>query len=166
MPIVYLALGSNEGDSIKLVAAAMSLIEERIGRIIAQSQMYETEPVGFVSSLLFINAAVSVETLFAPYEILSITQGIERELGRTNKSIDQVYSDRSIDIDICLYGEAVITSPELTIPHPRMHERAFVLAPLCDIAPELRHPTLDVTLRELLDACSDAENCLLRNARL
>lgn len=98
----------------------------------------------------FLNAAACVETLLPPLSVLHLTQEIEREIGRTHKSVGGAYSDRVIDIDLLLYGDLVLDTPELKLPHPLMHERRFVMEPLAEIAPDLVHPILKKKMRELL----------------
>ena len=112
----------------------------------------ETRPVGFASEHLFLNSVVAVHTTATPTELLAQLQEIEREMGRLHKSHDGIYSDRVIDLDILLYDQRVVTTPELTIPHPRMCERTFVLQPLSYIAPELTIPTTGATVAQLLAA--------------
>lgn len=112
----------------------------------------ETRPVGFASEHLFLNSVVAVRTTATPAALLAQLQEIEREMGRLHKSHDGIYSDRVIDLDILLYDQRVVTTPELTIPHPRMCERAFVLQPLSYIAPELTIPTTGATVAQLLGA--------------
>ena len=112
----------------------------------------ETLPVGFASEHLFLNSVVAVHTTATPAELLAQLQEIEREMGRLHKSHDGIYSDRVIDLDILLYDQRVVTTPELTIPHSRMCERAFVLQPLSYIAPELTIPTTGATVAQLLGA--------------
>lgn len=112
----------------------------------------ETRPVGFASEHLFLNSVVAVHTTATPAELLAQLQEIEREMGRLHKSHDGIYSDRVIDLDILLYDQRVVTTPELTIPHSRMCERAFVLQPLSHIAPELTIPTTGATVAQLLAA--------------
>ena len=133
MHTVYLSLGSNLGDKEQNLASAVSEIARRIGDITAQSAFLETEPWGFDSENTFLNAAVRVETELSPYELLHATQQIERDLGRTHKSQHGQYHDRIIDIDILLYDDLHIQTPELTIPHPLMQQRDFVLIPLKEI---------------------------------
>ena len=130
---VFLSLGSNLGDRRKNLESAISLIGSRAGDVTAVSSFIETKPVGFKSENRFVNCAVRIVTALDPFELLRITQQIERELGRTTKSVGGVYSDRTIDIDILLYGNAVIDTPELKIPHPQMRERDFVMRPLKEI---------------------------------
>lgn len=130
---VFLSLGSNLGDRSKNLETAISLIGSRAGDVTAVSSFIETKPVGFKSENRFVNCAVRIVTALDPFELLRITQQIERELGRTTKSVGGVYSDRTIDIDILLYGNAVIDTPELKIPHPQMRKRDFVMRPLKEI---------------------------------
>lgn len=149
--MLYLALGANAGRREENLRRAIEMIDERIGRIEKQSALYETAPVGFDSKHLFLNAAVACRTDLMPYEVLDVTQEIERELGRRHKSIDGQYADRTIDIDLIWMEGVVMDEPHLTLPHPRTTERAFVLCPLCDIAPKLRlHPNGE-TVEELLE---------------
>ncbi|MBQ6766367.1 MAG: 2-amino-4-hydroxy-6-hydroxymethyldihydropteridine diphosphokinase [Paludibacteraceae bacterium] len=130
---VFLSLGSNLGDRSKNLETAISLIGSRAGDVTAVSSFIETKPVGFKSENRFVNCAVRIVTALDPFELLRITQQIERELGRTTKSVGGVYSDRTIDIDILLYGNAVIDTPKLKIPHPQMRKRDFVMRPLKEI---------------------------------
>jgi len=133
MNITYLSLGTNLGNKPQNIENALRHIAERIGVIISVSNIYETEPQGFVSSEKFLNAAVKVETELSPQELLKETQRIERDSGRKTKSTGGKYSDRIIDIDILLYNDLKINTKELTIPHPRMYERDFVMKPLQEI---------------------------------
>ena len=133
MHTVYLSLGSNLGDKEQNLASAISEIARRIGDITAQSALLETEPWGFDSENTFLNAAVRVETELSPLDLLHATQQIEQDLGRTHKSQHGQYHDRIIDIDILLYDDLHIQTPELTIPHPLMQQRDFVLIPLKEI---------------------------------
>jgi len=135
MPIVYLALGSNIGDRHRVMAKAIDKIKKLIGDVLRQSAFYETEPWGFVSDNMFLNAAVCVRTDMTPHRLLEATQSIEKDMGRTVKSKDGIYHDRIIDIDILLYDDLHISTPELTIPHPLMYERDFVMKPLREILP-------------------------------
>ena len=121
-------------------------------RVYSVAPFVETRPVGFASEHLFLNSVVAVHTTATPAELLAQFQEIEREMGRLHKSHDGIYSDRVIDLDILLYDQCVVTTPELTIPHPRMCERAFVLQPLSYIAPELTIPTTGATVAQLLGA--------------
>lgn len=130
---LYLSLGSNLGDREAMLHRAITLIGERLGTVQRVSSFIETEPWGFESEHPFLNAACLVRTDLPPEACLAVTQQIERELGRTVKSHDGVYHDRPIDIDLLLYGDVRITTPELTLPHPHMQERDFVMRPLREI---------------------------------
>ena len=134
--IVYLSLGTNLGDKEKNLLSAITEIERRIGPIRAQSAFLATEPWGFESKNTFLNAAICVETRLTPLDLLHVTQQIERDLGRTHKSVGGQYHDRIIDIDILLYDDLHLSTEELTIPHPHMYERDFVLIPLQEILDE------------------------------
>ena len=154
MAIVYLGLGTNIGNRRGNLVKAAALLAERVGDILALSGSMETEPWGFESENLFLNAAIKMETPLTPDELLSATQAIEREMGREKKS-DGTYHDRVIDIDILLYDNRVIEHPGLIVPHPLMQERLFVMAPLAEIAPFERHPLLGRTFMELADSLRD-----------
>lgn len=130
---VYFSLGSNLGDRKHNIRHAVELIGERIGAVERVSSLYETEPWGFSSDNMFVNAAVCVFTKLSPRAILEATQAIEREMGRKIKSVNGQYHDRIIDIDILLYDDIKIDEPDLKIPHPLMHERDFVMKPLREI---------------------------------
>lgn len=147
---LFLSFGSNLGDKQKNIEAAYEKIEERIGNIVSASALYISNPVGFQSDNLFVNSVCEVDTNLDIYTAFAITQEIEKEIGRDEKSIDGIYSDRLIDIDILLAENLVIKSPELTIPHPQLHLREFVLAPMCEIAPDVIHPVLGKSIGELL----------------
>ena len=134
---LYIALGSNMGDRRSLLNRAIMLIGERIGAVQRVSSFIETEPWGFESEHPFLNAAVMVRTTLSPIECLDATQQIERELGRKKKSKNGIYHDRPIDIDLLLYGDLKLSTPRLTIPHPHMYERDFVMIPLREILPSI-----------------------------
>ena len=136
MHTAYLSLGTNLGDKEKNLLSAISEIERRIGPIRTQSAFLATEPWGFESENTFLNVAVCVETRLAPLDLLHVTQQIERDLGRTHKSVGGQYHDRIIDIDILLYDDLHLATKELTIPHLHMYERDFVLIPLQQILNE------------------------------
>ncbi len=138
MPKLYLSLGTNLGDRHKNLSLALELIGSEVGTVLSASDIIETEPWGFDSSNRFLNMAVKVETAMQPLDVLHATQEIERKLGRNHKTVNAEYHDRIIDIDILLYDDLVMDTPELTIPHPRMYEREFVMKPLLQIAPELK----------------------------
>ena len=134
--IVYLALGSNLGDRRRAIRQAVARIAEQIGPVERQSSLYETQPWGFSSPHTFINACICCRTTMSPLEVLRATQRIEKEMGRVEKTHDEVYQDRCIDIDILLFDHLNIQTPELTIPHRLMHEREFVMVPLREILKE------------------------------
>lgn len=147
MPTATIALGSNLGDRAANLAAAIAHLDER-GRVTAISPVYETPPWGVTDQPAYYNQVVQVQTELAPHALLQALKETEAELGRDPGG--RRYGPRLIDFDIVLYGDLVLTSYSLTIPHPRLIERAFVLVPLADIAPGLVHPRLGVTVRQLL----------------
>lgn len=149
MATLYLSLGTNLGNRQSNLETALALIGQRIGTVKAISEVIETEPWGFESSNRFLNMAVKVQTDLGPRQTLLTTQGIEKEMGRTEKSVDGVYCDRLIDIDILLYDDLILETPDLTLPHPLIHKRGFVLGPLAQIAPDAVHPVLNKTIRQL-----------------
>ncbi len=138
MATLYLSLGTNLGDRRSNLETALTHIAREVGTVISSSDVIETEPWGFDSSNSFLNMAVKVETLLQPLEVLHATQDIERQMGRSEKSVNREYKDRLIDIDLLLYDDIVMNTPELTIPHPLMYQREFVMKPLLQIAPELK----------------------------
>lgn len=130
---VYLGLGTNIGDKNDNIRQAIKRIEELIGRVDRQSALHVTQPWGFRSDNMFVNAVVRCLTNLSPLDVLRVTQCIEEGMGRTEKSHDNQYHDRIIDIDILLYDDCHIDIPGLVIPHPLMHERDFVMKPLNEI---------------------------------
>ena len=130
---VYLGLGSNQGDRQATLNRAIELIGERIGKVVRQSSVIETDPWGFISGNKFLNCVIFCETTLLPRQVLKVTQQIERELGRHHKG--KGYRDRPIDIDILLFDNLNIDTPDLQIPHPLMYERDFVMIPLNEIKP-------------------------------
>ena len=149
MKIVYLGLGSNVGDREANLRAAIERLEAPDLRVLRVSPVYETEPVDYTEQRWFLNLVVEAETSLFPMQLLARVARIERALGRL-RTVPK--GPRSIDIDILLYGKAVIRSEALEVPHPRMDERRFVLAPLADLAPDLRHPIAHRTVSEMLAA--------------
>jgi 2-amino-4-hydroxy-6-hydroxymethyldihydropteridine diphosphokinase len=145
--LVYLSLGSNLGDREARLRDAIARLQT-LGRVVSVSSFYETEPVEFTDQGWFLNCAVALETTEIPEQVMEAILQIEHEMGRQRL---QNKGPRIIDIDILLFSDKVIDSAELTIPHPAMHERRFVLQPLAEIAPEAWHPVLKKTVRELLD---------------
>jgi len=146
---IYLSLGSNIGERQAHLRAAVERLAAPDLRVLRVSPVYETEPVDYAGQRWFLNLAVEAETELFPMQLLARTQKIERALGRV-RGVPK--GPRTIDIDILLYARAMVRTGRLEIPHPRMAERRFVLAPLADLAPELRHPVTRRTVREMLDA--------------
>ena len=147
MKTVYLALGSNLGDREARLREAVAKLEAAEIHILRRSPVYETEPQDVRDQGWFLNAVVEAETALFPMQLLARTQKIEREMGRQRAKIG---GPRSIDLDILLYGNVVIQTPQLEVPHPRMTQRRFVLEPLAALAPDLRHPLTGKTVREML----------------
>lgn len=146
--MVYLSLGSNLGDRAENLSAALTRLQS-LGKIMAVSSYYETEPVEFTAQPWFLNCAVKLETGKMPKQLLGSILDLEQEMGRRRL---RQKGPRTIDIDILLFGNSIVETQGLTIPHPALHERRFVLEPLAEIAAELRHPVLMRTMRELRDA--------------
>jgi 2-amino-4-hydroxy-6-hydroxymethyldihydropteridine diphosphokinase len=146
--IVYLSLGSNLGDRSSNLGLALEKLRE-VGKVTAVSSFYDTEPVELQSQPWFLNCAVKLDTEKMPRQLMASILAIEQEMGRQRK---QQKGPRTIDIDILLFGSSIIDIPSLTVPHPKLHQRRFVLEPLAEIAPEIRHPVFKRTVRELRDA--------------
>jgi len=145
---VYLSLGSNVDDREGNLHVAIGKLRE-LGEVLAVSSFYETEPVEFTAQPWFLNCAVALRTELMPKLFLAKMLGIEQQMGRRRS---QPKGPRPIDIDILLFGNSIIRSPQLEVPHPAMHQRRFVLEPLAEIAPDARHPVLKRSIRELLQA--------------
>lgn len=143
---VYLGLGSNLGDRQENLNKALAYISQRL-RVTKKSSVYDTEPVGNPTQPRFLNMVCQVKTMLKPAALLVLAKGIERKMGRMPASPN---SPRPIDIDILFYGDEVIKTPELVIPHPRLTQRAFVLVPLTEIAPDLMHPGNKKTIKEII----------------
>ena|SRR5664279_2276057 len=153
MKIIYLGIGTNLGNREENLGQAVTRIEEYIGPVLKSSSIYETSPWGFESNEEFLNMVVKVETKLIPSGLLGRLLMIESLLGRVRG--EKHYSSRLIDIDILLYGDLIVEEESLTIPHPLLHERKFVMVPLCEIAPDIIHPVFGKTLGELLEECKD-----------
>jgi len=144
----YLSLGSNLGDRRANLRNAIGKLLN-LGNLLAVSSFYETEPVEFTEQAWFLNCAVALQTELEAEDFLKEIMAIEREMGRQRT---QPKGPRTIDIDILLFGKAVLRTPRLTIPHPAMQQRRFVLEPLTEIAPDIRHPVSKKNMRELLNS--------------
>ena len=151
--MIILSIGTNIGDRERNIENAVEALGE-IGKVTAVSPIYTSEPWGFESENGFYNIALAMESELLPLDLLQETQRIERELGRTTKTTTE-YADRVIDIDIIAYGQTIIETPELTIPHKLMHLRNFVLYPLADITPNWVHPILQLSVQELKKKSED-----------
>jgi 2-amino-4-hydroxy-6-hydroxymethyldihydropteridine diphosphokinase len=152
---VYLSLGSNLGNRQENLDRALKLLSERM-RMGKVSSIYDTEAVGPISQPRFLNLACEVFTRLTPEGLLALVKGIEQKMGRYSRSGEP----RIIDIDIVLYGDQVFDSPNLVIPHPRMHERSFVLVPMAEIAPDAVHPTLKKKIKELNKAIKEKQGVM------
>ena len=157
---VYLSLGSNLGNRQANLDMGLHLLSERM-RMGKVSSIYDTEPLGNVSQPRFLNLACEVFTRLSPEGLLALSKGIERKMGRYSRSGEP----RVIDIDIVLYGDTVLDTRDLVIPHPKMAERSFVLVPLAEIAPDLVHPVLKKTIRELNQAIKEKQGVLKFDAQ-
>lgn len=159
---LFLLIGSNQGDREALLRQAAGQIDRRIGAVSGRSKIYRTAPWGDFGPggppQDFLNQALRVSTPLAPSDCLARALDIERDLGRVREARGH-YASRTIDIDLILYDALVRQTEPLTLPHPRMHLRRFVLVPLCDIAPDLIHPIFNKTLSQLLCECPDTSSC-------
>ncbi len=157
----YLALGSNLGDREAHLAAALAGLRATPGlAVTAVSSVYETDPVGPPPQGPYLNAAARVRTSLTPRALLARLLEIEAGRGRLRRGVRA--APRTLDLDLLLYGDRCVEAPELTVPHPRLCERAFVLEPLCDLAPQLRHPTLGTTIEELARRIRDRDPAAVR----
>jgi 2-amino-4-hydroxy-6-hydroxymethyldihydropteridine diphosphokinase len=152
--IAYLSLGSNVGDRERHLRDAISCLDPE-GRVTEVSSFYETEPVDFTAQPWFLNCALALETEKTPEALMQAAMRVELEMGR-QPTLDK--GPRIIDIDILLYGDLILNSDNLTIPHPAMHHRRFVLEPLAEIASDVRHPLLKKTVSELRDALAEGQD--------
>ncbi|TAL63263.1 MAG: 2-amino-4-hydroxy-6-hydroxymethyldihydropteridine diphosphokinase [Bacteroidetes bacterium] len=153
MKVVFLSIGTNLGNRGNNLKEAVARITEHIGSVLESSSVYETEPWGFQSRNQFLNMVLKVETELTPSGLLGRILMIEAMLGRVRNQ--KLYASRIIDIDILLYEDQVIDEESLKIPHPEMHERKFVLVPLCEIGSKMIHPVLNKSIASLLKRCKD-----------
>ena len=153
MAMIYIALGTNLGDRLENLNAAIRAMAPEVS-ILACSPVYQTPPWGYADQPEFLNQVIQAETSLAPEDLLAFLKRLERDLGRVPTVL---YGPRLIDLDILFYNDQVIDTPPLVIPHPRLAERAFVLVPLADLAPELRHPVLGKAISELLKEIDTSE---------
>tara|TARA_B110000444_G_C18495521_1_gene435527 strand:+ start:80 stop:565 length:486 start_codon:yes stop_codon:yes gene_type:complete len=154
MNIVFLQLGGNLGDREQLLKDAILAVENRVGNIIDLSKVYESAPWRVEGQNNYLNQIIKVKTTLLAREVLSTVLNIEKQLGRIRI---EKWGERLIDIDIIFYNNSIIETPELCIPHKHLHERMFVLTPLCDIASKMVHPKYNKTIEELLQECNDTE---------
>jgi len=147
MAIAYIGIGSNLGNRQKNCLRAIELLQKKDIIVTKRSSLYETEPWGVKDQPRFINMAVEIDTSLEPKELLKILKNIEKELGREKSS---KWGPRIIDLDILLFDDIILNKDNLKIPHPLMHERDFVLRPLCEIAPDIYHPLLKMSMHELM----------------
>lgn len=155
--IVYIELGGNQGNRIALINKAKTTLEKNDCKILNQSSIYETPPWGFNAEQNFYNQVIQIETKKTAYELLEILMDIETKLGRIRNKVR--YSSRTIDLDILFFNNEIINDENLIIPHERLHLRNFVLIPLNEIAPQLKHPIFNVTINDLLKSCNDTASC-------
>lgn len=153
MKLIYLSLGSNLGQREQFLQEALKLIQNRIGGIESVSRNYESEAWGFSSENNFYNCCLSLQTTIEPLPLMDMLLEIEQEMGRLRHGMG--YGDRVIDIDMLLYGDRQMDHSRLTLPHPSMADRRFVLAPLAEIAPLLIHPVAGISITKMLQECSD-----------
>ena len=150
---VYIGIGSNTGDKLLNIELALAEIDSMAGHIVVRSPIYEADPWGFKAEERFLNLVVLIDTCLKPLDLMIVLQKIEKSLGRKRSSRD--YESRPIDLDILFFDELIINEPTITIPHPLIQERLFVLKPLLDISPELIHPVLKLTIKQLAEMCVD-----------
>lgn len=151
----YILFGSNLGDKNGIFNQACLYINNRCGQVVKVSAAYESEPWGFEAKEWFLNCVIVIETAMAPEDLMQQLLEIERELGRERHPEVEGYTSRIADLDILYYGDRIILTDTLTVPHPRLHRRRFALLPMCEVAPDLVHPALGLTQTELLARCPD-----------
>ncbi len=154
MNTVYLILGGNKGNKLQNLQSALQLISEKAGKIIQQSAIYRTAAWGNTNQPDFLNQAICLQTSLNAPTLLDVLLNIEKTLGRVRT--DEKWMERTMDIDILFFNNDIIDSPNLTIPHPFIQERKFVLVPMAEIAPDFIHPVLKKSIGTLLAECTDA----------
>jgi 2-amino-4-hydroxy-6-hydroxymethyldihydropteridine diphosphokinase len=152
---VFISLGSNLGDRLQFLSNAVDQIGLRLGKVVKESKIYEAAAWGHTKQPDFYNQVIEIETELSPLQLLQGCLEIEKSLGR-ERSI--LWGERTIDLDILLYDGRSVQLENLRIPHPYLHLRNFVLVPLCEIAPDLIHPTMELSIKQLLDRCADKLN--------
>lgn len=153
MAKAYILIGGNLNDRKFYISSAIRLIQDLAGTVIEKSSLYETAPWGFEDENKFLNQVLAVETNLEPADLFQTIVSIENQLGRVRNGSQ--FSSRTIDIDILFYENRVVLTKSLTIPHPRIKERRFVLEPMCELNPQFLHPLEKITMKELLDSCPD-----------
>lgn len=155
--VAFISIGSNMGNKLANCRNAVATIQKtNVGRIIARSKVYHTEPVDFIDQDWFLNAALKIETPLEPLGLLNALQQIQKSIGRKIGGIR--FGPRIIDLDVIFYDDLTFEHERLLIPHPRMHKRRFVLQPICDIDPQIVHPVLEQTVGQLLLQIKDKDN--------
>ena len=152
--IVYVLLGGNLGNTQQIFKRAIEFITIKVGTVLDSSGLYESEPWGFETHNQFLNQVLKIETSLSAPQVMHELLNIEQMLGRLRGAGAQ-YESRHIDLDVLFFNNDVFDSADLTVPHPRLHLRRFTLLPLSEIAPELPHPTLQKTIKQLLEECED-----------
>ena len=148
--MIYIGIGANLGDREKTLQKATGILDAKPKiTVVAASAVYETVPVGVVEQPHFLNAVLQVHTSLSARSLLNCLLAIERDFGRVRETR---WGPRTLDLDILLYGDAIINQPGLQVPHPHLHEREFVLVPLCDLKPDLKHPVLDQSIQFLTES--------------
>lgn len=161
---VYLGIGGNIGNKKYNFYKAKVLIQKKLGKVTGSSSIYETPPWGFTSNDNFWNMVIKIETSLMPEKLIAEIMQIEDSYNR--KRIEGIYTSREMDIDILYYDYKIINTPILKVPHPRLHDRLFVLTPLCEIAPGYKHPVLNMTNCKLLENCKDKSDIKKLNIKL
>jgi len=158
--IAYISVGSNLGDKLENCRGGIAtLIRSGNTRLVDQSLIYRTEPVDYLDQDWFVNCVIKIETDLAPHSLLDILKSIERAAGRVKDAVR--FGPRILDLDILLFDDLVLSMPTLTVPHPRMHKRRFVLKPICDIDPDINHPVLHRSMESLLEDLDEKEQRII-----